>query len=113
MYALSKVGVGFSLDDFGSGYSNLTRVLSLPFNLIKIDKSLVDAMDDEDTHVILEQSIAMVKEIGKQVLVEGVETQEQADKLSAMGVDYIQGFLYAKPMPEEEFLAFLREHNAR
>ena len=78
---------------------------------MKIDKSFVDGMDEPNTRSVLADTVAMMKNIGKKVLVEGVETQEQADALAAMGVDYIQGYLYSKPLPEDEFKAFLIEHN--
>ena len=105
---LSAAGVSFSLDDYGTGYSNVTRALDLPFSLVKFDKSFVDALDDEQVRAVLAQSIAMMKSIGKSVLVEGVESQEQADAVRAMGADYIQGYLYARPLPQDEFEAFLR-----
>jgi EAL domain-containing protein (putative c-di-GMP-specific phosphodiesterase class I) len=111
VHALAAAGTTFSLDDYGAGYSNVTRALRLPFSLIKFDKSFVDALDDTATRTVLEQSIAMMRSIGKCVLVEGVETQEQADALRAMGVDYIQGYRYAKPLAEDEFVDFLLAHN--
>lgn len=111
--ALAAHGVTFSLDDYGSGYSNLTRMLALPFNLVKLDKSFVDAMDRPDVHAVLADTIATMKRIGKKVLVEGVETNEQLGQLVEMGVDYVQGYLFAQPMPEGELVAFLEEHNAR
>lgn len=109
--ALSKQGITLSLDDYGSGYSSLTRMLALPFDLVKLDKSLVDGMEDPDTRIVLADTIATMKKIGKQVLVEGIETPEQAHDLVAMGADYLQGYLYARPMPERDFVAFLMEHN--
>lgn len=110
---LAAEGIAFSVDDYGSGYSSLARTLTLPFSLVKIDKSLVDALGQPTVHSVLADTVASMKRIGKEVLVEGVETQEQADELIAMGVDYIQGYLYARPMPEDEFVAFLKERNSR
>lgn len=104
---LSQAGAHFSLDDYGTGYSNVSRALALPFNIVKFDKSFVDSMDEPSMHEVLHRSVAMMKAIGKQVLVEGVEKPEQAEALAAMGVDYIQGYLYAQPMPQDEYLAFL------
>lgn len=104
---LSAEGVTFSLDDYGTGYSNVTRILDLPVSIVKFDKSFVDDMDSEATRVVLERSIDMMHQIGKKVLVEGIETKAQSDALCAMGVDYIQGYHYARPMPPDEFLAFL------
>lgn len=108
---LAKAGFTFSLDDYGSGYSNTTRMLNLPFCLVKLDKSFVDNMDDPSVRTVLEKTIAMLKAIGKDVLAEGVETKDQADALIAMGVDFMQGYYYAKPLPEDEFIAFLTELN--
>lgn len=104
---LAHAGLTFSLDDFGTGYSNVSRSLNLPFSLVKIDKSLVDGMNDPDGRSVLADTIAMMKRIGKEVLAEGVETQEQVEILRDMGVDYIQGYLFSKPLPEKEFVAFL------
>ena len=111
MRTLAAEGLTLSIDDYGTGYSNVTRLLSLPFTLVKIDRSLVVGLDDESSRVVLAETVKMMKSIGKDVLVEGVETREQAEILHEMGVDYIQGYHYAMPMPEEEFIAFLREKN--
>ena len=108
---LAEAGLTFSLDDYGTGYSNISRLLSLPFSLVKLDKSLVDKLDDPNTRTLVANVIATMKSIGKAVLAEGVETVEQADALSAMSIDYIQGYYFAKPLPESEFVAFLAERN--
>ncbi len=109
---LAKAGLSLSIDDYGTGYSSTSRMLSMPFSLVKIDKAFVDALDDESTRTVLASMVSTMKSIGKDVLVEGVETSAQADELAAMGVDYIQGYLYARPMPQDEFVAFLKERNA-
>lgn len=109
---LSKAGVAFSLDDYGTGYSNALRLICLPFKIVKLDKSLVDHIDDPAVRTVLADTIAMLKSIGKQTLAEGVETQAQAEALAAMGVDFIQGYYYAMPLPEDEFLAFLAERRS-
>ena len=110
MHRLVEAGITFSLDDYGSGYSNVVRMLGLPFDIIKIDKSLVDGMGDPNTHIVLVETISMMRQLGKKVLVEGVETAEQAEELRALGVNYIQGYYYARPMPEDDFAAFLAQH---
>lgn len=104
---LAEAGVTLSLDDYGSGYSSIARLLSLPFSLVKIDKSFADNLEDEQTRKVLADTVATMKSIGKSVLVEGVETCEQVELLDAMGVDFIQGYYFAKPMPEAEFVSFL------
>ena len=110
---LAAAGFTFALDDYGVGYSNLSRLLELPFSLVKLDQSLVQRLDDPAMKTVMGETISMMKAIGKETLAEGVETQAQADELKSMGIDYIQGFRYAQPMPAEEFTAFLIEHNAR
>ena len=110
---LIKAGYALSLDDFGSGYSTMSYLLKFPANLVKIDKGLLwPAMEDAQAMQVLLHTIALIKSLGKHCLVEGVETQEMADVLIAAGVDYMQGYLYSKPLPEADYVAFLREHGA-
>ncbi|MBP5266435.1 MAG: EAL domain-containing protein, partial [Lachnospiraceae bacterium] len=108
---LYQRGYRFSLDDYGTGYSNIVRVIHLPIDIVKIDKSLIDKIDEERCRNIIADTIGMMHHNGLKVVCEGVETEEQAKYLQAMDCDYIQGFYYAKPMPRKEFVAFLREHN--
>ncbi len=107
---LAAAGITLSLDDYGVGYSNMGRMIALPFSLVKIDKSFVDALDDSATRTILASAIDSIKQIGKEVLIEGVETEEQAQLLAKMGADFIQGYHYAKPLPEDKFIEFMQEH---
>jgi sensor c-di-GMP phosphodiesterase-like protein len=109
---LIGAGTSFSLDDFGSGYSNIVRMLDLPFDIVKYDKSFADDLWQHDTHIVLADTIPMLQSLGKKVLVEGVETAEQAEELRRLGVDYIQGYYYARPMPQDQFVAFMTEKNA-
>lgn len=107
---LAAAGITFSLDDYGTGYSNVTRALDLPFSLIKLDKSFVDNLDDERCAIACARSIQMMHEIGRKVLVEGVETEAQALALAEMGADYLQGYRFARPMPEADYTSFLVAH---
>ena len=98
---LSQAGVTIMLDDYGTGYSNLNRVCSMPLDVVKLEKSLVDNVcTSEPARIVMENTISMMKRLNKKVLVEGVETKEQADYLIGQGVDYIQGYYYARPMDE-------------
>ncbi len=108
---LYERGYRFSLDDYGTGYSNIVRIIHLPIDIVKIDKSLIDKLDEERCRNIIADTIGMMHHNGLKVVCEGVETEEQACFLESVGCDYIQGFYYAKPMPREAFVAFLREHN--
>lgn len=103
LYILRDYGIRISLDDFGTGYSSLSYLKGLPIDTLKIDKSFIDTIiADENTRVITETIIYMVKKLGYETVAEGVENQKQFDALKEMGCDCIQGFLLGKPMPKEE-----------
>ncbi len=111
MQDLSNAGFELSLDDYGSGYSNMSYMLNLPFKMIKIDKYIVwAAFTDKRAEKALAATIKMIKSIGMTVLAEGVETPEQAEWLTASGCDYLQGFYYSRPIPKNEFLAIMKKN---
>lgn len=111
MMELAKSGVKFYLDDFGTGYSNLTNVISLPFSTIKMDRSLVLAMEEGQKGVSLFfDLVSTFKGVGFKILVEGVETNNQNYLVERAGVDYIQGFLYSRPLPPHECVDLLRRN---
>lgn len=101
-------GFNFSLDDYGTGYSNIRRVVTLPLSIVKLDKCLVDDMDNESMWIVIKNTVNMLKHMNKKILVEGVETKEAFDRFSLLGCDYIQGFYFSKPLPEREFIRFIR-----
>ena len=112
MQDLADAGFELSLDDYGSGYSNMSYMLNLPFKMIKIDKYIVwAAFTDKRAEKALAATIKMIKEIGMTVLAEGVETPEQAEWLTASGCDYLQGFYYSRPIPKKDFLAIMKQNN--
>ena len=112
MLELAKAGVKFYLDDFGTGYSNLTNVISLPFSTIKMDRSLVLAMEGGQKGVSLFfDLVSTFKGVGFKILVEGVETNNQNYLVERAGVDYIQGFLYSRPLPPEECIDVLKRNS--
>lgn len=101
MNELAEAGIQFYLDDFGTGYSNLANVVGLPFSTIKMDRSLVLMMEESAKGVqLFNNLVATFKDAGFKILVEGVETMDQNNLVEAADVDYIQGFLYARPQPE-------------
>lgn len=103
-----RAGIGICLDDFGSGYANLSTVLKLPFSAIKLDRSLLNGVSDSFQSARFYRSIVMIfRDMGYQVIAEGVETEEQMKLLSEWGVDMIQGFYFSKPLKEEELLKIL------
>ena len=113
MRELADLGIRFSIDDFGTGYSSLSYLTSMPLYELKIDKRFIDdtPRDARDT-AIVQAILAMARHLGLRVVAEGVETQEQADFLVAHDCDGLQGFLYARPMPLDDFPAWLARHQA-
>ena len=98
------------MDDFGSGYSSLNVLLETPFDVIKLDKKFMDnMMVSEKGKLILEQMVSMADKLELGIIAEGVETREQVELLQGIGCDQVQGYYYAKPMPEEEFFRILEE----
>ncbi|MBO7697504.1 MAG: EAL domain-containing protein, partial [Erysipelotrichaceae bacterium] len=108
---LSEMGYCFSLDDYGVGYSNIQRLRKLPLSMIKIDKSMVDDIFTEDGGVIIKNTVRMMQGINKKLIMEGAETRETVELLSSLSCEYIQGFYFSKPLPEPEFIRFLKENN--
>lgn len=108
---LRDMGYSISLDDYGVGYSNIHRILKLPLKIVKIDKSLVDGIATSSGMSIFKNTVSMLKDINLELVVEGVETKDTLDRILEMDCDYVQGFYYSKPIPEAEFINFLRERN--
>ncbi len=109
MDKFQKDGFTFSLDDFGTGYSNFSYLYDMKFKIVKLDKSILDKADNNiDADKTLGVMISMLQGIHFKVLQEGVESKEQEDKLFDYGIDYIQGYYHSKPLPEKDFLAFIK-----
>ena len=120
MDELRKFGCSFSMDDFGTGYSNLSRIAKADFEMIKIDKSLLWPCFKDDgtngTHnakILLENMISMLIQIGRKIVVEGIETKEQFEYLESLGISYAQGFYFSKPLSEKDFIKFLEEQTLK
>ena len=106
--ALRGDGARIAIDDFGTGYSNLARLRSMPLDRVKLDPSLISDIEiSEKARVIVQAVIQLIKGVGCEVVAEAVETAAQADILRAMGCDTVQGYVFAPPMFEDEFLAWV------
>ena len=114
MYRLKESRFKFSMDDFGTGYSNLAKIAQSNFDMIKLDKSLIwpcfDKVTANDARIILESSVDMILKLGKDIVAEGVETKAQVDYLTELGVEYLQGYYFSKPIPEDQYLEFLKNN---
>ncbi|MCX5874904.1 MAG: EAL domain-containing protein [Deltaproteobacteria bacterium] len=110
MTALKRIGVRLSLDDFGTGYSSLAYLGRFPIDQMKIDRSFVtDIVTDPGAATIATSVIALAHRMRVGVVAEGVETEEQAGYLRQNGCDEIQGYLFSKPVPAEEFAELVRQ----
>ena len=115
---LKNSDFSFSLDDYGTGYSNISYMYEMPFSIIKIDKSILWKAKDPKTgesekngYIYLENTIRMLKEMGYSVLVEGIETVEQKMLLEELGCDYYQGYYFSKPVRKQVFTDFIKVVN--
>jgi diguanylate cyclase (GGDEF)-like protein/PAS domain S-box-containing protein len=102
-------GIGISLDDFGTGFSSLSRISGMPLNFIKIDRSFVSQIGREGQCNVIEAIISMSHSMNCQVIAEGIETAEQRDYLQRLGCDFGQGYLCSQPIPTQEILVLLQK----
>ena len=107
---LRQYGIQTAIDDFGTGYSAFSYLRSLPVQTIKIDKSFIDSMlQDENGNIIVECIVDMVNRLGYDTIAQGVEQQEQLEYLRDIGCEYIQGYLLGRPMREKQLEELLEE----
>ena len=105
---LKTYGIKVAIDDFGIGFSSLSYLQQLPLDRIKVDRAFVRDFAKPNGAVIAETIVSLGKRLGLSTIAEGIETPEQAAAVKAMGCDEVQGFMYAKPMPTPDLLAFIR-----
>ncbi len=108
MRSLIAAGFTFALDDFGTGFANISQVVSLPFSIVKLDRSMLIAAESTNA-ALFEGLVEIFNKIGLEIIIEGVETASQVGRVERLGAHVIQGYFFAKPMPEAELLEFLKK----
>lgn len=109
---LHQSGFTISLDDFGTGFSSVEYLINFPFDVVKLDKSLVWAyMSTEKYEPILKHYMPMLHGLGTRIVAEGVETVEMVKALEELGCDYLQGYYFSRPVPKEKFIEYLKENS--
>ena len=112
MNRLIKYGVNFSLDDFGTGQSNLNYIVDMPVDIVKFDRDMINSyFDNKKARYVMDAAMHMIHGMGLKIVSEGIETNEQLGKMNELGISYIQGYYFSKPLPKEEFIKFLSENN--
>ncbi len=110
---LSARGFSFSLDDYGTGYSNISRAINMPLSVIKLDKSITRVERNTKLYSIGENTVRMIKDMNMKIVAEGIEDKKTLQLFEEMGCDYIQGFYFSKPLPKDEFIRFIKEHKGK
>jgi EAL domain-containing protein (putative c-di-GMP-specific phosphodiesterase class I) len=109
MAKLIEYGVSFSLDDFGNGESNLNYIVDMPVEIVKFDRDMTKSYFEKSKgKLVMETTTRMILDMGLKMVSEGVETEEQLSAMKNLGVQYIQGYYFSKPLPEEEFVQFVK-----
>ncbi|MDD2405011.1 MAG: bifunctional diguanylate cyclase/phosphodiesterase [Sphaerochaetaceae bacterium] len=111
MKTMAEAGTNFAMDDYGNGYSNIESLAMLPFSIVKLDKSLVDHSTSENK--VFESVVGMLKQIGKIVIAEGIESKQHIEAVKNADVDFMQGYYCAKPMPEDEFIEYIKKQGSK
>jgi diguanylate cyclase (GGDEF)-like protein len=109
---IRPIGVRIALDDFGTGYSSLALIKDLPLDAIKIDQSFVRHLEQGANKHLIQVVVAIGSALGLEIIAEGVESQAERDVLASLGCTHMQGYYYARPMPEREFVDWLRARRA-
>lgn len=113
MEILMERGVSFSLDDFGTGQSNLNYIVEMPVHIVKFDRGMTNAyFDNGKAKYVMDAAMHMIHGMGLSIVAEGIETEEQFKTMEKLGIQYIQGYFFSKPLSEQQFVDFIKEKNA-
>ncbi|MBR5316422.1 MAG: EAL domain-containing protein, partial [Lachnospiraceae bacterium] len=108
LYALKRFGVTFSLDDFGTGQSNLNYIVTMPVDIVKFDRGMtLSYFNNAKAKYVMDAAMMMIKGMDLKIVSEGIENEEQLKIMEALGIQYIQGYYFSKPLPETKFIEFI------
>ena len=114
MEQMIEYGTHFSLDDFGTGASNLNYIVDMPVQIVKFDREMIQAyFASGKAKYVMDAAMHMIHGMGLKIVAEGIETEEQYRKMEEIQIDFIQGYYFSKPIGEKDFLAFLRRENMK
>lgn len=109
---LREIGFATSIDDFGNGFASMSSVFNIDFKLLKIDREILwRAEENEEAMIMLKNTIEMGKRMGRKIVQEGVETKAQKELMESLECDYCQGFYFSRPIPEDEFVEYVKKYN--
>ena len=112
MKRLIEYGINFSLDDFGTGQSNLNYIVDMPVEIVKFDKDMTTAyFDNKKAKYVMDAAMHMIHGMGLKIVSEGIETIEQYNRMKDLGISYIQGFYFSKPLDKDSFIRYIKENN--
>lgn len=113
MKELVDYGLLFALDDYGTGYSNISYLIQFPFEKIKFDKNMVwSYFKQENARKIMQNEFHLLKSLGKEIVVEGIETKEQYEEMEKQGIRFFQGYYFSPALPETKCIEYLKEYNS-
>lgn len=109
MQKLIEYGVSFSLDDFGTGESNLNYIVEMPVEIVKFDRTMINSyFENGKARYVMDAAMHMIHGMKLEIVSEGIETKEQYETMRSLGISYIQGYYFSRPIPEQDFLAFVK-----
>lgn len=113
MDLLRNYGIKFSLDDFGTGHSNLNYIIDMPVDIVKFDREMSNAyFSNNKARHVMDAAIQMIHGMELEIVSEGIETAEQYSTMEDLGINYVQGYYFSKPLPKEEFIEFMQKQKA-
>jgi len=114
LHSIVNAGVSIAIDDFGTGYSSLSYLQRLPAHVVKIDQSFMhDLATDQRRRALVSSIISLSHDLGYRVVAEGVEDETVLGLVEAAGCDEVQGYLFARPMPSQDFMAWMQDRQSQ